>query len=68
MGVGQAGRPDAASCWLPLSTACRKLGTFFLESTFIDQNIPKRQTAGPKLGTDAKHDHLSVNATTWNKV
>ena len=29
----------------------RRLHLFFLESTFIDQNNPKRQTAGPRRGS-----------------
>ncbi len=37
---------DAVSC-----ARAAGLGSFFLESTFIDQNNPKRQTAGPQWGS-----------------
>ncbi len=35
--------------WQHLPVAFAGTGAFFLESTFIDQNNPKRQTAGPLL-------------------
>jgi hypothetical protein len=40
-----------ANSRLGTSTDPRRTFFFFLESTFIDQNNPKRQTAGPRRGS-----------------
>ena len=41
---------EQGSAEVPMETPCSSCA-FFLESTFIDQINPKRQTAGPQWGS-----------------
>jgi hypothetical protein len=47
-----ATEPELANLWIQ---------AFFLESTFIDQNNPKRQTAGPRRGSPKLDLSRAVN-------
>jgi hypothetical protein len=51
MGVGGVGTGSRISLW-----GAGQPAPFFLESTFIDQNNPKRQTADPPLRGSPKLD------------
>ena len=70
------GTPDQVPAWIPVSppvvggfSAGSFPGAFFvfLESTFIDQNNPKRQTAGPRRGSPKPFLVLVWVPTCWHQ-